>query len=202
MRILRLDVAGALLVIPDVHADDRGFFVERWREAAYRAAGIAGDFVQDNHSRSSRDVVRGLHFQRPPHAQAKLVSAVRGRIFDVAVDLRRGSPTYGRWAGAVLDDETCRQLFVPAGCAHGFAVLSDVADVLYKVSGAYAPEAEGGVRWDDPDLAIPWGVRDPVVSAKDAAWPRLAELGAVFAFDGARPPGIDAARGGEGKETP
>lgn len=171
-----LELPDVLLVNPTVHRDERGFFVERYQREAYRAAGIDADFRQDNHSRSRRNTLRGLHFQRPPFAQAKLVSVVRGRIFDVAVDLRRGSPTYGRWVGAELDDEGAQQLYVPAGFAHGFVVRSDVADVSYKVSGSYAPDHEGGLRWDDPDLAIPWGVEQPSLSRKDAEAPLLADL--------------------------
>ena len=171
-----LALADVLLVKPTVHRDDRGFFVERYRREAYHAAGINLDFEQDNHSRSGRGTLRGLHFQLPPFPQAKLVSVSRGRIFDVAVDIRRGSPSYGRWVGAVLDDENMHQLFVPAGFAHGFVVRSDVADVEYKVHGRYAPDHQGIVRWDDPVLAIPWDVEDPQLSAKDQAAGLLAEL--------------------------
>ena len=173
------------LVTPRVHPDARGFFLERYNEDVYRRAGIEGRFVQDNHSRSLQGTVRGLHFQRPPHAQAKLVSVTRGAIYDVAVDVRRGSPTYGAWVGAVLDDERLQQLFVPAGFAHGFAVRSEVADVLYKVDAPYAPDAEGGVRWDDPALGIDWGVEDAIVSAKDRLLPVLGELDSGFDYDGA-----------------
>lgn len=164
--------------LPDVlrvalapHADDRGFFVERWRADAAAAAGLP-TFAQENHSRSRRGTLRGLHFQAPPHAQGKLVSVVRGRVFDVAVDLRAGSATYGRWDGAVLDGDRPEHLWVPAGFAHGFLVLSDVADVVYKVDAGYAPETEGGLRWDDPDLAIAWpDAGAPVAtSPKDARW--------------------------------
>lgn len=169
------------LITPRVHRDERGFFLERYRRDAFRDAGIDNDFVQDNHSRSQKGTVRGLHFQRPPHAQAKLVSVTRGTIFDVAVDLRDGSPTYGRWVGAILNEESMQQIFVPAGFAHGFAVHSDVADVLYKVDASYAPGAEGGVRWDDPALGIDWGVREAIVSAKDTTLPDLANVDAGFA---------------------
>ncbi|HKI55563.1 MAG TPA: dTDP-4-dehydrorhamnose 3,5-epimerase [Trueperaceae bacterium] len=175
------------LITPRLHRDARGFFLERYRRDAFSEAGIDVVFVQDNHSRSERGTVRGLHFQRPPHAQAKLVSVVRGTIFDVVVDVRSGSPTFGRWAGAVLDDERCRQLFVPAGFAHGFAVRSDIADVLYKVDAPYAPDSEAGLRWDDPALGIDWGVPGsdvdaPIVSDKDRAWPGLSELDSGFSY--------------------
>jgi dTDP-4-dehydrorhamnose 3,5-epimerase len=170
--------ATSLPHLPDVlhvtlapHADDRGFFVERWRVDAAAAAGLPA-FVQENHSRSRRGTLRGLHFQAPPHAQGKLVSVVRGTVFDVAVDLRAGSATYGRWDGATLDGDRPEHLWVPAGFAHGFLVLSDVADVVYKVDAGYAPEAEGGLRWDDPDLAIDWpDAGEPIAtSPKDARW--------------------------------
>jgi dTDP-4-dehydrorhamnose 3,5-epimerase len=174
--------------LPDVlhvalapHADDRGFFVERWRADAAAAAGLPA-FVQENHSRSQRGTLRGLHFQAPPHAQGKLVSVVRGRVFDVAVDLRAGSATYGRWDGAVLDGDRPEHLWVPAGFAHGFLVLSDVADVVYKVDAGYAPEAEGGLRWDDPDLGIAWpDAGAPVTtSPKDARWAPFAAFATPF----------------------
>ena len=163
-------------------ADERGFFVERWRAEAAKASGLPA-FVQENHSRSWRGTLRGLHFQAPPHAQGKLVSVVRGRIFDVAVDLRAGSATYGRWDGAVLDGDRPELLWVPAGFAHGFLVLSDVADVVYKVDAGYAPDAEGGLRWDDPGLAIAWP--DPgapiATSPKDARWSPFATFRTPFA---------------------
>ena len=181
--VTTLAVPEVKLVTPRVHRDERGFFLERYVRDAYVGAGITNDFLQDNQSRSARGTVRGLHFQRPPHAQAKLVSVTRGTIFDVAVDIRVGSPSYGRWVGAVLDEERMQQLFVPAGFAHGFAVRSDVADVLYKVDAPYAPGAEGGLRWDDPALGIDWGVGDAIVSAKDQGLPTLASLDSGFAYD-------------------
>lgn len=174
-----LEIPEVLLVSPTVHRDGRGFFVERFKQDAYRAAGIDAEFVQDNHSRSQQHTLRGLHYQLPPYLQAKLVSVVRGRIFDVAVDLRLGSRTYGRWVGAMLDDESAQQLYVPVGFAHGFLVKSEVADVSYKVSGEYAPEHQGSVRWNDPELAIPWGVEGPLLSDKDSAAPLLADAKAI-----------------------
>ena len=175
--------------LPDVwrialhpHRDDRGLFVERWRADQAADLGLP-PFVQLNHSRSGRGTLRGLHFQAPPHAQGKLVGVVRGSVFDVVVDLRRSSPTCGRWAGATLDDETHELLWVPPGFAHGFLVLSEVADVLYQVDAGYAPQAEGGVAWDDPELGIDWPLdpgKPPVLSPKDETWPRLAELRSPF----------------------
>jgi dTDP-4-dehydrorhamnose 3,5-epimerase len=176
------DLPDVWRIRPRVHRDDRGFFVERWRQSAYRNLGLP-DLVQDNHSRSVRWALRGLHFQGPPHAQGKLVSVVSGRIFDVAVDLREGSPTYGRWAGALLAAPAPEHLWIPPGFAHGFLVLSASADVLYKSSAEYAPAAEGGVAWDDPDVAVRWPLppgTKPLVSPKDAALPRLAEFVTPF----------------------
>ena len=171
-----------LSVRPHVHRDERGFFVERWSAAAFRVAGFP-PFVQDNHSRSMRGTLRGLHFQAPPHAQGKLVSAVGGRVFDVAVDLRTDSTTYGRWAGVTLDGDDPSWLWVPAGFAHGFLVLTTTADVVYKVSEPYAPDTEGGLAWDDPDVAIAWPLdpgQTPTLSRRDKGWPRLRDLRSPF----------------------
>lgn len=188
------DVADVRLVRPVVHRDQRGHFVERWRRDTFGSTGIGAEFVQDNLSRSQRGTLRGLHFQREPHAQGKLVSVVTGRILDVAVDLRRGSPSYGHHVAAVLDDENLHQLWVPRGFAHGFLVLSDVADVYYKVDAYHAPSFEGGVRWDDPDLAIDWdqagrtGTRiEPLVSPRDASLPTLAAALFDFTYPAAAP---------------
>jgi dTDP-4-dehydrorhamnose 3,5-epimerase len=169
-------IPGVILVEPRVHRDERGFFLETYRLDRYREAGIEPAFVQDNHSRSTRGTLRGLHCQAPPHGQGKLVRAVEGEIFDVAVDARRGSPTYGRYFGAVLSEENFHQLYVPPGLLHGFVVTSDVAQVEYKCTHPYAPEAEFSVAWDDPDLAIPWPVAEPLLSAKDAQAPRLRDV--------------------------
>ena len=171
-----------LLIAPHVHRDERGFFVERWNAVAFAALGLPA-FVQDNHSRSYRGVLRGLHFQAPPHVQGKLVSVVRGRVFDVAVDLRVGSPTYGRWAGTTLDGDHPAWLWLPAGFAHGFLVLSAEADVLYRVTAGYAPASQGGLAWDDPEVGIDWPLEAgvaPMLSAQDTAWPRLAALRSPF----------------------
>jgi dTDP-4-dehydrorhamnose 3,5-epimerase len=168
-------IPDVLLVQPVVHGDQRGFFVETWHQARYAAAGIRGPFVQDNHSRSVRHTLRGLHYQvRQP--QGKLVRASVGTIFDVAVDLRRSSPTFGRWVSAVLSDENHHQLWVPPGFAHGFYVLSKAADVIYKCSALYAAELDRTLRWDDPELGIAWplaGAGPPLLSPKDVAAPGL-----------------------------
>jgi dTDP-4-dehydrorhamnose 3,5-epimerase len=174
MKIRALPIDGLLEIQLDVHRDGRGFFVERFNLDRFRALGLASELIQDNHSRSRSRVLRGLHFQSSP-AQAKFVGVVRGRIWDVVVDLRRDSPTYGHHHAQELTDENGRLLWIPAGFAHGFCVLGEEpADVIYKVDAYYDPRGEGGIRWDDPTLAIPWPIRDPIVSARDAALPRLA----------------------------
>jgi dTDP-4-dehydrorhamnose 3,5-epimerase len=174
-RRLETELDGVVLLEPAVHGDERGFLVETFSAPAWRELGVEAEFVQDNHSRSHAGILRGLHFQTRP-GQAKLVRCSRGRIWDVAVDLRRDSPTYGRWEGHELDDERHRQLFVPAGFAHGFCVLSEIADVHYKLSSLYDPATEAGIAWDDPDLAVAWPVADPQVSGRDLSAPRLAQI--------------------------
>jgi len=170
------DLDGLVLIEPEVHGDDRGFLLETYRRDAWGELGVDLDFVQENHSRSTRrGTLRGLHFQTDP-GQAKLVRCLRGRIWDVAVDLRRESPTYGRWEGHELDDELHRQLLIPVGFAHGFCVLSDVADVAYKLSSVYEPQTEGAIAWDDPEVGIEWPVSDPLLSDRDRTAPRLAEI--------------------------
>ncbi|MEJ6002082.1 dTDP-4-dehydrorhamnose 3,5-epimerase [Paucibacter soli] len=172
-----------LLLEPRVFGDARGFFTESWNQAAFdRAVGREVRFVQDNHSRSARGVLRGLHFQLPPHAQGKLVRVVSGAVFDVAVDMRRSSPNFGRWDGVELSAENHRQLWIPPGFAHGFLVLSESADFLYKTTDYYAPQAEGSVRWDDPAIGIQWPAlgMPPLLAEKDAQAPLLAE---ALSFD-------------------
>ncbi|MBS1675778.1 MAG: dTDP-4-dehydrorhamnose 3,5-epimerase [Actinobacteria bacterium] len=166
---------GVVLIEPVVHGDARGFMLESYARQEWADLGVDVEFVQHNHSRSSKGTLRGIHFQTAP-GQAKLVRCARGAIVDVAVDLRRGSPTYGQWEAHVLDDEKHRQLFVPVGFGHGFAVLSEVADVAYQVSSLYDPETEGGIAWDDPDVGVDWQVGDPLLSERDKKAPRLAEI--------------------------
>jgi len=182
MKRLPTRLEGLVLVAPDVHGDARGFFVETYRAAEWGALGIPADWVQDNHSRSVRGTVRGMHFSLPP-GQAKLVRCARGRIWDVVVDLRRGSPTFGEWEAVELDDEAHRQLLVPVGFAHGFCVLSEVADVGYKCTAYYDAALERGFAYDDPDVGIDWP-RDAelLVSARDREAPRLSEIQDDLAF--------------------
>lgn len=174
------EIPDIVLVTPTRHEDARGFFSERYRRSAFAEAGIDVAFVQDNVVRSAPRVLRGLHYQIPPSAQGKLVGVVRGAVFDVAVDLRRGRPTYGRWVGRRLEAADGHMLWIPPGFAHGYAVLSDGADVVYKVTAEYAPERERGIRWDDPAIGIVWPVSDPVLSAKDRGLPILDEAEAPF----------------------
>ena len=175
MRRLETQIEGVVALEPEVHGDERGFLVETFRDDAWAQAGVDLDFVQENHSRSVKNTLRGIHFQTEP-GQAKLVHCLRGRIWDVAVDLRRDSPTYRRWEGFELDDSSHRQLLVPVGCGHGFCVLSDEADVAYKLSSYYDPATEAGIAWDDPDLNIGWPISAPLLSERDKAAPRLAEI--------------------------
>jgi dTDP-4-dehydrorhamnose 3,5-epimerase len=165
-----------LIVDPAVHRDERGFFVETYHYPRYRQAGIDVTFVQDNHSRSARGTLRGLHWQTAPHPQAKLIRVLAGEILDVAVDIRESSPTFGRWAAVTLSADNFRQLFLPVGFAHGFLVLSDVADVEYKCSDVYDRSAERGLMWNDPALAIDWPIADPILSERDRTHPPLAAL--------------------------
>jgi dTDP-4-dehydrorhamnose 3,5-epimerase len=171
MKTTATTIAGVLVLEPKVFGDERGFFMESYNQRAFNdAVGDEVNFVQDNHSRSTKGVLRGLHYQVAPHAQGKLVRVTQGSVFDVAVDLRRDSPTFGRWVGAELSGENHRQLWLPAGVAHGFLVTSNSADFLYKTTDYYAPQAERCLRWDDSELAIQWPLGDtaPIVSAKDA----------------------------------
>jgi dTDP-4-dehydrorhamnose 3,5-epimerase len=178
----RLELPEVILLGAQAFGDCRGFFLESYKRSLFEKCGIAQVFVQDNQSRSTRGVLRGLHYQKPPAAQAKLISVVRGEVFDVAVDIRRGSPSYGRWVGAELSDQNHRLLFVPEGFAHGFVVLSEEADVMYKVSREYSPEHERGILWNDPALGIEWPIQSPVLSPRDASLPRLAEADNNFEY--------------------
>jgi dTDP-4-dehydrorhamnose 3,5-epimerase len=172
---------GLVLIEPAVHGDARGFMVETFRRDEWAALGVEAEFVQHNHSRSSKSTLRGLHFQTEP-GQAKLVRCPRGEIFDVAVDLRRDSPTFGQWEGHVLDDQAHHQLFIPVGFGHGFAVLSEEADVAYLCSSVYDSATEAGIAWDDPDVGVEWPVAEPLLSERDRGAPRLAEVAETLPF--------------------
>ena len=182
MEILKTPIEGLLVIEPRVFTDARGYFVETYNEERYRAAGIEARFVQDNQSCSSYGVVRGLHFQRPPYSQAKLVCCTVGRVLDVAVDLRKGSKTYGQWYSVELSEENKRQFFIPRGFAHGFSVLSEQAIFTYKCDNLYHPEADGGILLSDPDLAIDWQVPEEkrIISEKDKKHPTMAEFSSPF----------------------
>jgi len=169
-------IQGLIVITPRLFADDRGFFIETYKESDFIKAGINERFVQDNHSRSSKSTLRGLHFQRNPHAQGKLVRATRGRLWDVAVDLRPGSTTFKQWHGVELSEENRIMFYIPAGFAHGFVALEDDTELQYKCTAEYNQASGGGGRWDDPELAINWPATDVLVSAKDAALPYLKEL--------------------------
>lgn len=181
MKIIPSELAGLCQIEPDRFGDDRGFFLELWNEPRYRALGIPETFVQDNLSWSRQGSLRGLHFQNPS-PQGKLVCVLQGEVFDVAVDLRRSSETFGRWDGVRLSGENRLQLYVPPGFAHGFQVVSEHALFYYKCTAAYAPGTERAIRWDDPALGIPWPIPDPVLSGKDAGAPLLCDLPAAHLF--------------------
>jgi dTDP-4-dehydrorhamnose 3,5-epimerase len=180
-QALETKLDGVVLIEPQVHGDSRGFMLESFSRDAWAELGVGVEFVQHNHSRSSKGTLRGIHFQTEP-GQAKLVRCPRGAILDVAVDLRRGSPTYGQWEAHVLDDERHHQLFVPVGFGHGFAVLSDVADVTYLVSSLYDPLTEAGIAWDDPEVGVDWQVEDPLLSERDKSAPKLSEVAETLPF--------------------
>lgn len=175
MRTIPLEIPGAILIEPDVFRDQRGLFLETYHQERYADAGIPGPFVQDNYSQSVRGTLRGLHFQEP-HAQGKLVMVMEGAVYDVLVDVRKGSPTFGRWYGTELSADNRRQLYIPPGCAHGFCVTSERASFLYKCTDFYAPKDERGILWNDPALGIAWPVTTPILSPKDQAYRTLAEM--------------------------
>jgi len=183
MERIETKLQGPILLAPRVHGDERGFFAETYRREGHAALGVADDFIQDNQSRSGHGIVRGMHFQVGPGV-SKLVRCARGAIFDVVVDLRRGAPTFGEWEAFELTDENMRQLYCPIGFAHGFCVTSEVADVIYRQSGYYAPELEGGIAYDDPDVGIVWPLPPEELrpSARDAAAPRLRDVEGELPF--------------------
>ncbi len=164
----RLEIPDVILIEPQVFEDERGFFMESYKESDFKGFGIDKKFVQDNHSKSKKNVLRGLHYQLPPMEQAKLVSCVKGKVFDVAVDIRKGSPYYGKWIGEYLSEENKNMLFIPAGFAHGYLVMSEEAEIIYKVTKEYSPEHDRGIIWNDPEIGINWPIeKNPIISKKD-----------------------------------
>ena len=170
------EISGLIIVEPRVFPDDRGFFFESYKQSDFVESGITGPFVQDNHSRSSKGVLRGLHFQHAPHAQGKLVRVTRGRLWDVAVDIRKGSPTFGKWQAVELTEENRLMFYIAPGFAHGFVALEDGTELQYKCTAEYNSRADAGIRWDDPDIGIDWPITDVLVSPKDAKLPFLKDL--------------------------
>lgn len=174
MKVIKTDLEGVVIIEPTVFGDHRGFFMESWSRRKFEEAGLFYDFVQDNHSSSTvKGTLRGIHFQRGDKAQAKLVRCVKGAVLDVAVDLRPSSPTYKKWVAVELSAENKRQLLIPRGFGHGFVTLTDDVEFLYKADNYYAPEADGGIRWNDSEIAVDWGVESPILSAKDENAPLL-----------------------------
>jgi dTDP-4-dehydrorhamnose 3,5-epimerase len=178
-----LEIPGLVVVRPQVFGDDRGFFFELYKQSDFERGGIKGHLVQDNYSRSAKGVLRGLHYQKAPKAQGKLVMCTQGSIFDVAVDIRKSSPSYGKWMSIELTAENRLMLFVPPGFAHGFQVLSNTADVMYKCTAEYSPADDRGIIWNDPDINIAWPLKDPVLSGKDRTHPLLREADNNFISD-------------------
>ena len=173
----RLEIEDVILVSPKVFGDNRGFFMETYKKSEFQKNGINVEFVQDNHSKSSKGVLRGLHYQAKPHGQAKLVRCTKGKIFDVAVDIRPNSPTFKKWVGQILSEENKNMLFIPEGFAHGFVVLSDEAELLYKTGKEYAPDFDRGIRWNDPEINVNWGINfEPKVSEKDYQQPFIKDI--------------------------
>ena len=173
MKVINTKLEGVVIIEPDVFGDHRGFFMESWSKRVFEAHGLYYDFVQDNHSSSVKGTLRGIHFQQGDKAQAKLVRCARGAVLDVAVDLRPDSPTYKQWVGVTLSAENKKQLLIPRGFGHGFLTLTDEAEFLYKADNYYAPEADSGIRWNDPEIGVEWGTDQPVLSEKDGKAPFL-----------------------------
>lgn len=181
MKITKTKLEGVVIIEPDVFGDNRGFFMESWNQKKMEEAGLFYNFVQDNHSRSSvKGTLRGIHFQKGDKAQAKLVRCVRGAVLDVAVDLRHDSPTYKQWVAVELSEDNFKQLLIPRGFGHGFITLTDDVEFLYKADNYYAPEADGGIRWNDPEIGVDWCIENPILSEKDKKNPWLQEAGLIF----------------------
>lgn len=179
----RLSIPEIILIEPKIFHDERGCFIEVYKYSDFAQFGIEESFVQDNHTKSKKNVLRGLHYQKNPRAQGKLVRCLRGKIFDVAVDIREGSSTFGQWIGMELSEENNRMLYIPPAFAHGFVVLSDTADVIYKCTKEYSPENDRGIIWNDPDISIKWPVENPVISEKDRKLPLLKDADKNFVFE-------------------
>jgi dTDP-4-dehydrorhamnose 3,5-epimerase len=182
-EFIKLEIPDVVLVKPKVFEDDRGFFMETYKASDFVKAGIDFSFCQDNHSKSKKGVLRGLHYQLEPKAQGKLIRCIKGKIWDVAVDLRLGSPWFGKWIAVELSEENKCMLWIPAGFAHGFVALED-CEIIYKCTEEYAPELDRGIIWNDPDLNIPWPIKDPILSSKDAKLPRLKDAEINFYYKG------------------
>jgi dTDP-4-dehydrorhamnose 3,5-epimerase len=178
----RSEIPEVILIEPPVFSDERGFFMESYKRSEFAAFGIREQFVQSNHSKSCKGILRGLHYQKNPKPQAKLVRALVGEVYDVVVDLRHGAPSYGKWIAVMLSAENKKMLYVPAGFAHGLCITSAEADILYMTSEEYAPDLESGVVWNDPELAIEWPIAEPILSLRDRAWPRLRDADNNFAY--------------------
>jgi len=183
-RFIQTEISEVLIVEPRVFADDRGFFMETYKRSEFAEHGIAEAFLQGNHSKSTKGILRGLHYQKHPKAQGKLVRALSGEIFDVVVDMRRGAPTFGKWVGVTLSSENKKMLYVPVGFAHGFCVVSDEAEISYMTTEEYAPECEAGIQWNDPGLKIAWPLNNPQLSGRDRTWPGLQDADNNFRFGG------------------
>ena len=187
-KLIKTPMEGLYIIEPTVFGDNRGFFMESYNKREFEKIGLDMNFVQDNHSRSKKGVLRGLHFQKK-HPQGKLVRVIRGKVFDVAVDLRKGSPTFGKWYGIILSDENHLMFYIPEGFAHGFLVLSEEADFFYKCTDFYYPEYDAGIIWNDPDIGIKWpfeeyGIKEPILSEKDSKLPRLRDIEIPFEYSG------------------
>ena len=178
----RLSIPDVILLTPKVFSDERGFFMESYRNSIFKENGIDTNFIQDMLSHSKKDILRGLHFQKNPKAQAKIVTVVRGKIFDVVVDIRKNSPTYGKWISEILSDDNHKLLYIPEGFAHGYCILSDNADILYKVNEEYSPENESGIIWNDPKINISWPIKNPIISDKDNKFLKLENLDSDFIY--------------------
>jgi dTDP-4-dehydrorhamnose 3,5-epimerase len=178
-----LEIKDVILIEPIVFADNRGYFLEFYKRSEFVNFGISDLFIQDNHSKSQKGVLRGLHYQNTPRAQAKLIRCIKGEIFDVAVDIRKNSPTYKQWVGAKLSEENKSMLYIPVGFAHGFVVLSDIAEITYKVTEEFSPAHDAGVLWNDPEVNVDWGILDPIISEKDTKLPLLKDAVNDFIYD-------------------